>query len=421
MDKRTKGAWLLSHSKKLDHTTGTQRFENIHYAGKIGRLYSVLRRETAGSASVDISAETVLRLCQLNNIDVSARREGLRALKAAERIEIGTDGSIEILGATTRAVLESTADFFDEFGENRQENALLLASELTSSTPQNRDELIEEVSDTYAVTKPTLNSLIDVAHSAALIDQETYRDKTIIFSQNIFRDGERAKKVFYLLQTLSESDASLVTEAQDLLRSKGAVFEADIAKILGEALTKRLLGVGFFDRMEVNNESEAVGYFALPDAFQRYGRPFEEDPVDDAKALLASLTYGMTRSPYTRGNVSLPKALVQKLVDGGEVGDHKPVQAIGEDYREVERRGVVQVNPRGNGRYSMTLLKKDVGELALAIIQGKSASEESLMMTARAATSFKGPEENRTEVRQLPSITDKKFVTEALNSIRNGD
>ena len=191
-------------------------------------------------------------------------------------------------------------------------------------------------------------------------------------------------------------------------------------RILGPDLYRRLISIGFFDRMEINNASEAVGYLALPDAFQRYGKPFEEDPVDDAKALLASLTYGMNRSSYMRGQITLPIPLLRKLISGGTVGDQKPVRAIGEDYLELEKRGVVQVIPAGYDRYSMKLLKRDVGELALAIISGKNAAEETLLMSTAAATSFKGPDENRKVLRSKNTIQDKRFITEALDRLRGG-
>lgn len=420
MEKRTEGAWLLSHSKKLDNSLGTQRFENVHYSGKIGRLYSVLRRETATATSITIPSATVQKLCQLNNIDVSSRREGLRVLSELGRIDVGGDGSVDVLGATTTIVLETTSEIFQEAGVTDGERALIYASEVTSSQPQDEAELLEQISDEFKLARRSATEVLEVAHDAALLDKESYRDKTIVFSQNVFRSGESAKKTYFLLQSLSGADTRLVVEAQELLHSRGAVHESELSRILGQDLLKRLLSVGFFDRMEVNNEAEAAGYLAAPDAFQRYGRPFEEDPIDDAKALLASLTYGMSRSSYTRGQITLPTRLLNKLIEGGEVGDEKPVRAIGEDYREVERRGVVQVIPHQNGRFSMKLLKEDVGHLARAIIQGQSAAEESLLMSSRAATSFRGPEENRVDVRKVNTVNDRKFVTDALDAIRSG-
>src|SRR3546814_20600179 len=113
------------------------------------------------------------------------------------------------------------------------------------------------------------------------------------------------------------------------------MYYADVERILGADLYRKLISVGFFDRMEVSNSTEAIGYIASPNDFQKYGRPFEDDPIDDAKALLASLTYGQTRSSYTRGNITMPDALLRALIAGREIGQNG-VRAIGADYRDRE-------------------------------------------------------------------------------------
>jgi hypothetical protein len=421
MDKQTKGAWLLSQSKNLDSVVGATRFENIAYAGKIGRLYNVLRRGTAEDPASHIDADTVTKLCQLNNIDLAARREGLRILNDDGRISIESDGSVVVLGATTRAVLETASEIYDSAGPSTDENAVLDLSQKISERPQERKVAEQFIGDTHRLPKAAVAALIDLSRQSALIDQENDKDRIILFNSNTFRDKGRAKKAYFLLESLSAADAARVTEMEETLRRQGTVYDAEVEKILGSDLYRRLVSIGYFDRMEVNNDSEAVGYLALPDAFQRYGRPFEEDPVDDAKALLSSLTYGMNRSSYSRGQVTLPTLLLRKLISGGIVGDQKPVRAIGEDYKELEKRGVVQVIPAGFDRYRMKLLKKDVGELALAIVSGRNAAEEALLMSTSAATSFKGPDENRKVVRSKNTVNDKRFVTDALDRLRSGD
>src|SRR4029077_2919174 len=125
----------------------------------------------------------------------------------------------------------------------------------------------------------------------------------------------------------------------------GVLHDADVLKMLGADLYKRLISVGYFDRMEINNSTESVGYIASPNDFQKYGRPFEDDPIDDAKALLASLTYGRTRSDPYRGKITLPTYLLRALIAGDEVGGEWGVRAISEDYQELEARQVVQVTP----------------------------------------------------------------------------
>lgn len=414
IEKATEGAWLLAKSKSLDNFTGADRLENISYAGKIGRLYNVLRRGADGLTSV-ISADDVANLSRLNKIDRASRQEGLRILAEQGRVDVSSDGSVAILGATSRAVLELTSDVFAEASPSNEERAVIGLSETISAKPIERAEATKFLSDEFKLVTARASALIDVCRQTALIDEETDKGRTIVFNANLFRDGQRATKAFHLINGLNADAQAALREAEEILRRKGAVLDSDLKRMLGDDLFRRLLGIGYLDRMEVHNSSEAVGYMALPDAFQKFGRPFEEDPIDDAKALLASLTYGMTRSGAVRGNITMPLALLNALIAGRSVG---PVAAIGQDYKELERRGVVSVFPHRNA-HSMTLLKPDVGELALTILKGGSASQESVLLGG-AATSFRGPEESRLDVRSLKIVEDRPFVTDALDRIRSG-
>src|SRR3546814_7665285 len=112
MDKNTKGSWLLAQSKNLDAVTciGAARLEDISYAGRIGRLYNLLRRNVADDPNPTVTSDTVKRACQLNGIDKPTREIGLSVLKNAGRIDIAKNGAVSVLGATSTAVLEVTAD-----------------------------------------------------------------------------------------------------------------------------------------------------------------------------------------------------------------------------------------------------------------------------------------------------------------------
>ncbi|MCW2082781.1 UNVERIFIED_ORG: hypothetical protein M2193_004956 [Bradyrhizobium japonicum] len=422
MDDRAKGAWLLAHSKSLDLVSGpgSARLEKIGYAGKIGRLYNVLRRGSNEAQATSISSATVENLCQLNNIDFASRRDGLGVLKDLGRVDIAADGSIAVLGATGAAVLETTTSIFEESGPSNDERAVLMLSEDAAARPIDRNLAEERISDEFKLKSAAAGELVELCKRTALIDEEQGRSVRILFNSNTFRDKERAAKAYHILQELKPDQVARLTEVEEQLRKSGTIIDKDVEAILGIDVFNRLSSVGYFDRMEVNNARESVGYIALPDAFQKYGRPFEEDPVDDAKALLASLTYGMTRSASSRGRIDLPKALIQALIDGREIGGQWGVTAIGEDYRELERRGVVKVTRVSGARYRMALLKRDVGELALAIIKGGAASEDALLLGTTAATGFKGPDETRKAVRRRNSAEDKAFVASALDRIRGG-
>ena len=422
MDPITKGAWLLSQSKSLDMVTGPSvaQLDNISYAGRIGRLYNLLRRNIANQLSPTIEEATITRVCKLNNIDRPTREAGLRVLKDAGRIDVAANGSISVLGATSRAVLEVTTEIFDDLEPSKEEEAVLDLSEKVAEKPVNRDEAVEHIGELHKISRSNTSSLIDLCRSTAIVDEESHRGRTILFNSNTFRDGQYASKALLVLDSLTADERAKLTEVNDKLSQNGVLYDAEVRKILGEKLHSRLISVGFFDRMEVSNNSETVGYIASPNDFQKYGRPFEDDPIDDAKALLASLTYGQTRSHYIRGNITMPDALLRALIDGREVGKNG-VRAIGEDYRELEMRQVVQVIKKGNQRYTMRLLKKDVGELALTIVQGGTAAQEAILLDGAPATSFKGPHSVRMDVRTKNNVSDKHFLVEALDRLRTGN
>lgn len=421
MDEKTKGAWLLAQSKTLDAVSGSgaARLENIAYAGQVGRLYNLLRRNIPNDPNPTIEARTVEQACQLNDLSKPVREAGLSFLKSTGRIDVAKNGGIIVLGATSTGVLECTAEFFDRENPTKEENAVLDLSEMVSGSPLERKEASQYIGDLHKLSTAEATSLIDLCKSTALIDQESELDRTILFNSNTFRDGSYAKKAHRVLQSLNAAEQSKLTEIQERLKREGALYDATAKQILGDDLHKRLISVGFFDRMEVSNSTESVGYLASPSDFQKYGRPFEEDPIDDAKALLASLTYGRTRSSYYRGQITMPDALLRALINGREIGK-SGIEAIGEDYKELEARQVVKVHRKGRDRYTMTLLKKDVGELALTIVRGGTAAQEALLMDGSAATKFTGPDAARRAVRQKNNVSDKRFVATALDRLRSG-
>src|SRR5690606_15206955 len=95
--------------------------------------------------------------------------------------------------------------------------------------------------------------------------------------------------------------------------------------------------------------------------------------------------------------IRMPGALIRKLVAGQEVGGAAP--AIGKDYQALEYKGVVQVR-RAGSNYYMKLLKRDVGELALAVLTYGDASYEAVSLQAAEVTRYVAPEHRRVEARK---------------------
>ena len=140
MKKTTTGAWLLAQSKILDAVTGAERLENISYAGRIGRLYNLLRRNVAGNPNPTIEENSVANICQLNSIGRADREAGLNVLKNEGRIDISRKGAVSVLGATSRAVLEVTADIFTAANPTTEEEAVLQLSEKVAKKPIRRKD-----------------------------------------------------------------------------------------------------------------------------------------------------------------------------------------------------------------------------------------------------------------------------------------
>lgn len=238
MDKKTKGAWLLAQSKSLDRVTGpgAAQLENISHAGRIGRLYNLLRRNVVDDPTPTVDKKTIEQICQLNSIDKATREVGLSALKAAGRIDVAKNGAVSVLGATTTAVLELTADFFAEQQPTKAEEAVLEISEKVADRPILRSEAAEFIGDMFKLPATGASSLIDLCKSTAIIDEEAEGSRTILFNSNTFRDGKYASKASRVLDALSAADRARLAEVQDRMRKNGALYDEDVKRTLGVEL-----------------------------------------------------------------------------------------------------------------------------------------------------------------------------------------
>jgi hypothetical protein len=179
-----------------------------------------------------------------------------------------------------------------------------------------------------------------------------------------------------------------------------------------------MCSIGFIDENSIGNESGIFSFVTRPAAFSKFTNSVADDAFDLAKAFVTSLTYGMTSSPYGRGQIRMIEALMNKLIDGDWVG---PATAIGQDYKILEMKGVVKVRSEGSWRFFMKLLKKEVGQLALSVItEGEAGGTSLLEMPGVSATTYKGPEANRSVTRKKQSEPLKRGVALLLSDLRTG-
>lgn len=413
MDKKTKGAWILHHTQKLQTTT-SQDFDAIAFAGKCGSLLSAI---SAANQS-QISRARLDALAKANNISPKTEVPAiLDELCRQKLIDRGT-GAVEVLGITTASVLEHTSTIFDEAEHEKYEDAVLDVSDAASEAPLTDRQAIARISDEFQLPSANAASVVQLASGIGFFDSEPVSDReSLLFNGNLFRRDE-AKKINAILASLKPGEASELREVNERLQTAGCLPLKTVADALGQPLFEKLHSIGMFDVSVVGNEAGKNWFVTRPAAFSKFSNSIADDALDLAKALVASLTYGMTISSYYRGRIQLVDALMRKLIAGGTVG---PATAIGNDYQALELKGVVQVSPATGGMFTMRLLKPDVGRLALAVIQeGNITAETIAQLPGAKVTEYVNPERTRELRRRESAPAVKVSARNLLNEIRTG-
>jgi len=422
MEKKTKGAWVIHHTFKIQKMDNQNQFAKIYVAGRAGVLLSALSEQKA---------------CDLDNDKVSALAEGagineleldgiLSKLATHKLIDRGANG-ISVLGLTTPAILDHVADLYDAQKPRPHEDAAIHIAELTSAEPATKQEASKIMTDQFAISAKDVPNVVQAIEGFGFVDVERLDATTeILFNGNLFRRDE-ATKIKRVLDSLSEAERRVLTEVCEKMRLVPCMIARDVEHILGKDLHDKLLAIGFFDKTILSNENGNVLYMSLPASFKKYGGSgLTDDPLDLSKEFVASLTYGMQQSSYARGQISMISRLLGNLIAGEWVG---PVDAIGQDYKTLELKRAVEVqefwrtNWQGKRRYgpNLKLLKPEVGELALSAITQGGVSEESLPnLPGAAVTKFSRPEEQREAHRRNQSPENKAAMNNVLMRLRGG-
>lgn len=417
MDKKVQGSWLIHHTNKLQNVTNQGDYQNTFVAGKAGILLSAISE----SGQSVITNERLHVLANASNINTAFELPKLLdILKEQELIDVAGN-SVGVLGVTTISALQHTANIFESLEPKNIELSAIELAEIASNKPISSNEVSEKLSDTYKLAANEVKQLFYDSEKIGFVDVEPItKSESLIFNGNLFR-RDSAIKTKAVLDSLSTQEQSALLELTEVLKKKACLPHADAVKMLGDNLFRKVSSIGFFDINVVSNSQEEVGYLTLPSAFSKYSSSMVDDAFDLAKAFMASLTYGMTKSSYARGQISMIDRLLGALIQGREVG---PVNAIGQDYKVLELKGVVAIRHGSKGGRSgplMRLLKKEVGELALLAIRQGDVSEQSIQSLPGAAiTKFRGPEANR-EIIRREQIQKSPFETnDMISALRTG-
>lgn len=413
MDKKTQGAWLLHHGRKLQATTN-QDFDAIAFAGKSGTLLSAISAEKQGV----VSQPRLEALARANHISPRTEMPAIIAELTRQRLVMPGNGGVDVLGLTGHSVLEHTSRIFDESEHEAHEDAVIYISEIASESPTTDRAITELVSDQLKLASKQVGDTLELATNIGFFDSEPISaNEKLLFNGNLFRRDE-ARKVNAILSSLKPHEATQLREVNQKLQETGCLPLDTVTKILGQELFSRLHSIGLFDLSVVGNDQGKSHFVTRPAAFSKFSNSIADDALDLAKALVASLTYGMTVSSFYRGRIQMVSALMNKLINGHSVG---PATAIGSDYQALELKGVVAVSPADGGMFTMKLLKPEVGRLALAVIEdGDITAESVLHIPGARITEYVAPESNREVQRKNATEAVKLSTRNLLQEIRTG-
>ena len=414
MDKKSLGAWIIHHTHKLQGVKlATPDYEQIGFAGKCGIILNAL----AGSAESDLPSDRVDALTRANGISVRLELPAILDELQGQRLIDKGDAGISVLGLTTAQTLEHTAEIFNGASPAPCEKAAIVLAEKSSELPVVKEKASEYVSDTYHIADAETGEILRQCEQIGFFDTEEVSGESVYFNGNLFR-RENINKANAILHSLSPDDERRVVELTARLKASGCITKSDAFGMLGEQLYSKMCSIGFIDENSIGNESGTFSFVTRPAAFSKFTNSAADDAFDLAKAFVTSLTYGMTSSTYGRGRIRLIEALMRKLIKGGWVG---PATAIGQDYKVLEMKGVIEVRSAGEDRFYMRLLKREVGQLALTVITEGEAADTSLFeMPGVSATRYDGPEVNRSVLRKRQARPLKRSVARLLSDLRTG-
>ena len=412
MDSKTRGSWLVHHTHKLEQVTGVHEYNHIYAAGKAAILLSAL----SASDQTSLSNARVDLLAKASNINTMFELPKLLEVLERHSLIERSDKGIDVLGVTTSTVVQHAAGIFDDLAPSSSEKAVLEFSEFASEAPRCQEESKEYLAESCSLTRAQSSDLLDQAEQVGFVDFEDLGGDKVYFNGNLFRRQELAKTQA-VLDSMTDEDRKRVSEVEDLLKRFGCVSLTEVTKLLGVKLFEKLNAISMYDINVVNNDMENVAFVTRPAAFSKFGNPLVEDALDLAKAFVSSLTYGMTRSSHARGRITMIEKLMKALINGSWVG---PVRAIGQDYRALELKRVVEVKAQPPRGFSMRLLKKDVGKIALEVIKAGDASNLIIDLTGATVTGYIGPEANREGGRRKQNAASKKGTRDIVMALRTG-
>jgi len=414
MDKQTTGAWIVHHGRKVAvDLRGAAEFSAIDLAAKAASLLARLGE----SDQATLSAEQVTAVAKIGNLNPKTELGAcLEHLERRKLIDRSANGAVSVLGVTNATALTHAADLFEDNDPQPTERAAINLAEISSHAPISSKGAIEYIGDVCKLNKTDATDFVQQASQIGFVDAEGEGTDRLLFNGNLFR-RDTANKTMKVLSSLSSAEQHKLSELHAKLSAIGAILAGEVSALLGDTLFSKVKAAALYDMNIISNEAGDHVFITAPAAFHKFSNPLTEDAFDYAKALVSALSYGMLQSSPVRGRIWGIDLLLGKLIRGGTVG---PARAIGNDYRALELERVVQTERAGNG-FTMRLLKREVGVIALEVLKGRNGAASALeLLPSAGMRSYTPPEIARVRLRKDQSAASKAQTRSLLSAVRGG-
>ncbi len=430
MDNKRKikeGYWSVAAEKHLknytDESQNLDEVDNLNIAGKAGRFIGTIR----GNGTI----ENIKKIEKMAG-SVGIRRNMLHKIilpaieKSTDKVEIIRDSTDEITGVAeyvfdSDSVLEITGEVFEKQNPSKIERIAIETMEETKKLPYYQRELIDKLLK-QGYLEQEVSIALAIQEQFQLIQKVnlTKTNDPIISNEYIW--GRNHKKIAAAIAPLQlEQKQSMKQMIEAIQSSQGMPLEKlpDIDKNL-LLLAKK---TGILNPAIISSTRGLEKEFEFtPDILKTDA--INEDILDDVKLLLASIRFGENYTEYS--TIQEPEKFLRALINNRKVGPHS---ANASDYILLEKRGIVKVSMgskyssyTGKTRtgYCMELLKKDVAQEALRIIESKeynikiSDNDENYDI-ASTVGSFISPEEARIKMGVMPEPV--REAEEYLNKV----
>ena len=426
-EKMKAGYWSVAAEKHLknytDESQNLDEVDNLNIAGKAGRFIGTIR----GNGTIEnikkvekMAGSLGIRKSTLHKIILPAIE------KSTDKVEVIRDSSGEIVGVAeyifdADEALEITGQVFENQNPNKFERIAIATMEETKKLPYYQGELIDKlIKEGYLEHEISISLAIQEQFQLIQKINLTKTNDSIISNEYIW--GKNHKKIAAAIAPLQlEKKQSMKQMIEIIQNSQGIPLEKlpPIDKDL-LILAKK---TGILNPSIISSTRGIEKEFEFtPDLLKT--DTINEDILDDIKLLLASIRFGENYTEYS--TIQEPEKFLRALINNQKVGPHS---ANASDYILLEKRGIVKVsigekyNPvTGKTRtgYCMELLKKDVAQEALRIIEAK---EYNIKLTdnienydiASTVGSFISPEEARIKMGVMPEPV--REAEEYLNKV----